>query len=713
MIKWSNTDRPRVSKAEKKSDATLVSTIKGWQEDCENWISQWEDNQEKFHRLRMRIKKTKNFPFKGCANIRMPTIETKIRKLKAALINVLFGVRPIVQVTPQPTGTWEGALKIEKFLDHLLMNVMQIKNKMIIVTDQTLEKGFYVAKPYWKIDVINRVETLKIEDLSEQELQQLFDPMTTPEMIGSAVQKKFDIDVSPRVIEDNRKAIDNAVQKILSGEKEVTITVQDVLCDYPDIALCPKVYVPTTTGFDPQSSQWIIHEFYIPLQTLKNNVAYKGWKDISAKEIEAKGNTDLDDSTLEVTKDEREGIERVQSEGHLVKIWETYCWYDINNDGVDEKCIVTMAPDFGKLLRKISMPFFSGRYPFVKFFYELTDDRWFSHRGIPEIIEDIAKEIDMQHMQKLDYQTMANSPTFLYKAGLIKPATTQFTWGLGIPVHGMNSLAETIAPLNKSNPNIEFSYKDEEMMLNAKVEELIGQVDFTLQSMINKRQPRTLGEVQLQNQNMQQVFSLDADMFRGQFEELINWVYELWCQYGDDQYEFMYFGQSSNGERIKITKEELQGKYKIAIRGNDQNTNPQVRLQKAQQILMAAQNPVYLQTGVMNPMNLFNGLKRFYQELDVPNWEELVTPPQPPPPPNPNVKVNMDELTDAEAAQVLAKQGIQPDMQGRALKSQAIVQEKMSKQKLENIEALSMVSDMIGDGEKNQRRAEKGKPAKE
>jgi len=69
----------------------------------------------------------------------------------------------------------------------------------------------------------------------------------------------------------------------------------------------------------------------------------------------------------------------------------------------------------------------------------------------------------------------------------------------------------------------------------------------------------------------------------------------------------------------------------------------------------------------------------------------------------------MDNLTDAEAAQVLETQGIQPDMQGRSLKSQAKIQEKQSKQKLENIEALSKVSDMIGksEGEANMGKAEK------
>jgi len=36
----------------------------------------------------------------------------------------------------------------------------------------------------------------------------------------------------------------------------------------------------------------------------------------------------------------------------------------------------------------------------------------------------------------------------------------------------------------------------------------------------------------------------------------------------------------------------------------------------------------------------------------------------------------MDDLTDAEQAQVLVKQGIQPDVQGRSLKSKAKIQEK-------------------------------------
>jgi hypothetical protein len=263
---------------------------------------------------------------------------------------------------------------------------------------------------------------------------------------------------------------------------------------------------------------------------------------------------------------------------------------------------------------------------------------------------------------------------YIYRAGMINKNTMQFAWGQGIAAQGMQPLNDLIQPINNNNPNVEFSYKDEQMLLETKVQELLGQPDYTLQSMINRRQPRTLGEVQMQSQGMQNMFTLDADLFRQSFEELFNWIWELWCQYGDEQYEFAYFGRNGY-EPIKMTREETQGKYKISIRGNDQNTNPQVRLQKTQMIIQMQSNPVALQTGVITPINIANGYKLALQEMDIPNWEELVMPPemiaqqmqqqQQQPPPVNDIKLKTDDLTDGEIAQILERRGIKPDMENR------------------------------------------------
>ena len=715
-VKWhKEVVQPAGSLSTERNKSPLVEKVKQWHSDSQNWTEIWRSSQDKWHKMRMRIKKKKTFPFVGCSNIRMPTIEIKMRKVKAALANVIFGIRPIVQAVPSPSGNWETARKIEKFLDHLIMEKVDVKAKSLIAIDQTLEKGFFLLKPYWRIEITNRIEELSLDDITMQEAQWLFDPVRDPIEVEGAIAQKLEVDMNDLVRDHNHKEVSRVTEEILSGTDTVKFKLQDVLYNCPDVALCEpeRVYVPTTTGYDPQSAQYLIHEFFLPLHELKINSIHKNWNIEGVEDIESRQSINLLDKAIDITKDTREGIERLQSVNKLVKIWECYCWYDINGDGTEEKCVVTIAPDFDLEMRKITLPFYSGKFPFVKLFYELTSDRWFSHRGIPELIEDIVKEIDIQHMQKIDRQTLTNSPMYIYRAGMVNPKTVQFVFGQGIPAQGMQPLGDIMAPLNSHNPNVEFSYEKEQMILETKVEELIGQVDFSLHSMINKREPRTLGEVQLQQQNMQTVFSLDADMFRSCFADLFNWMWDLWSQYGDDSYEFMYFGKDSKkeGEKIKLTREEVQGKYVITVRGNDQNTNPQNRMQKAQQIMMGTQNEMALNMGVITPIHVANAYKRFYQELDVPNWEELVSTPeqmqqtmkaqqqanqeQKMRDESDFIRLKGEDLTDGEKIQLLMKRGIKPDVQGRQMNEQNRRQEKDVEQEAKGYELLAKLTDSI------------------
>lgn len=675
---------------------SLVSRIKSRVQDSISMTSSWETNQKKWHKMRMRIKKAKTFPFIGCANLKMPTIEIKLRKVKAALVNSVFGIRPVVQVVPSPSGNWSSAIKIEKFLDHLINDVIKLKDKSIITIDQMLEKGFYLLKPYWKIDIITRDETLSLDDLSVEEAMWIFGAERTDEELVTAIGQRYDVDMNDLVAKENGEELVRIIEALKTGKNDIKVSFKDVIYDAPDVSLCEpeRIYVPTDSGYNPQECSYVIHEFMLPLETIRMNGEVKGWDLGEILDIEDSVER-ARDKDIDTIKEDREGISVLGRTGK-VRIWEYYGYEKIK--GKNQKCVITIAPDFNKTLRKLSLPFYSGKYPFVKFFYELTDDRWFAHRGIPEIIEDIVKEIDLQHCQKIDQQTMRNVPQYAFRAGMLNPNAVQFLFGQGYPVQGMQPLSDLIMPINNNNPNVEFSYEREQMILESKVEELVGQVDFTLQSMINKRQPRTLGEVQLQQQNMQQVFSLDADVVRMQFEEVFKWIWELWCQYGKDDYEFAYFGKEG-WEPIKLTKEETQGSYKVTVRGNDQNTNSQVRLQKAQMILMSMENQFAIQSGVVTPMNLANAYKRLFQELDIPNWEELVSPPQPPQPQPPDVKIKMDDLTDGEQAQVLASRGIQPDSQGRALKSKSKLDDKESDRDMKGAEVMTKIMKTIGGNE--------------
>jgi hypothetical protein len=299
-----------------------------------------------------------------------------------------------------------------------------------------------------------------------------------------------------------------------------------------------------------------------------------------------------------------------------------------------------------------------------------------------EMIADLVREIDTQHNQKIDSQSLRNAPMISYRAGVVNPNLIKFAPAQAIPRHD----PDDVLMINNTNLNTDFSYEKEQMILESKIEELIGQVDYSLQSMINRRQPRTAFEVSQQQSSMQNVFSLDADLYIESFSELFNMVWDLWCQYGNDQEEFAYFGE--NGwEQIRLTREEIQGKYKLVLRGNDQNFNPQVRQERANQIMMSTLNPVALQMGVVQPQNVYNAYKKFYQTLDIPNWQEFVTDPaqlqqmNPPKPPPPPVKMEMADLTPAEAAQVKGASGIQPDIQGMKMSKDEELSDKQMERK--------------------------------
>lgn len=646
--------------------------------DSINNSSTWATNQAKFNRIRMRVKKKKVYPFIGASDLRQPTAEIKIKKLKSAVSNVILGLRPIVQCNPGPSGNIETAMKIEKFVDHLIIDKMDYKPSAVITIDQTLECGFYLNKPYWRYEENKRELEWNIKDISMEDAMFLFDGNTGIDEVVSYLIDKFEIDTSHKVIDENLIELERVAVEILSASKRVKFTALDVLFDGPDVALInpEKVFVPTTSGYKVQSAEWICHEYEMPLEAIKRCAKNKGWNIEDVEDISSYygvDNKDLRDRQLDV----QEGIDRLNDKGSMVRIWEWYGWCDIDGSGKKTKTCITVAPEFKKIMRKVGLPFDNGKWPFVKYYYELREDRWYAHRGIVEVAEDLIKEIDIQHNMKIDYQSTNINPIKLYRAGMVNPNLLTGAPNQVVPVRGNMPLSDVVLPVNTHNPNVEFSYEKEEQTLLSKIEELIGQVDYTLQSQINRRQPRTLGEVELQNQSANTVFSLDSDMFRNSFSELFHMIWDLWCQYGQDEYEFMYFGQ--NGwEKIKLSREEIQGEYKFTVRGNDQNSNPNVRLMKAQQIISFITNPVLLQTGVVTVPQIIAGAKRFMQTLDIEGWEQFINmqpnPPQPPPV-GETIKPKFKDLTDAEQAQVLGSLGVMPDAQGRMMDKQIELQE--------------------------------------
>ncbi len=373
-------------------------------------------------------------------------------------------------------------------------------------------------------------------------------------------------------------------------------------------------------------------------------------------------------------KDYREGVDRFARSGNI-RLWEIYTWEKLyETDEHPRKCVITIAPDFNKCLRRIQNNALTGDFPFARIDREILDDRWYSPRGIPELITDIVKEIDVQKNQRIDSQTQRNLPFYLYRVGIVNP-NLKLKPGKGIPVPAGVPFSEVFQMVNNTNLNAEFSNKDEIQQLNAETEELLGEVNFTLQSQINKRQPRTGVEVDAQVQAAVPQSTIEGDIVCHGFSRLFQMIVDLWSQFGEDTYTFNYFGnQNGKPEQIKIGKEELQG-HNIVVRGNDANTNPQIRIQKSMQVGSIISDPLALQMGIVTPVNVYQAKREQLQQLGF-DPDQFVTPPQPPkpqPPPPLPVQISMSDLTPAEKAQTIQRLGIMPDYQGHIEKDTADV----------------------------------------
>lgn len=647
------------------NDEQLLTKYKSLIQMSLDGTSEWRSKQDQWHKQRMCVKKKKVFPYEGCSNLKMPTIERHIRKKKAKLANRIFGIRPIVQAVPPPSGNPQTSQRIEKFVDHLLMDVMNVYPKFLIALDKMLESGFSVLKSFWRIDITKRYETFGLEDMSVEDAAMMFSHGTDPDWIKEEIVKRLSIDMNPMVAEENEKAIEDAIVKLYQGADEVTIDVQDIIYNAPDVAIpdVERIIVPPESPLDPKDCEWKCHDMIIPFRVFKTRTS-RGYKNIDVvNDLLARSAADPN-FMKDQTKDTREGIQRFQASGDI-RVQELYTWEKLNEGDVEpRKCIITICPDFNVVCRRISADGIDGEDPFSRINNEIIDDRWFSSRGIPEIITDIAKEIDTQKNQRIDSQTARNAPMWMYRVGIMNPQA-KLKPNKGIPVPAGVPFGEAFAMVNNTNLNAEYSYKDEMMMLNAETEELLGEVNFTLQSQINKRQPRTGTEVEQQVNNSVPSSNIEADMVMNGFNDFVQKVFALWCKNGDDQVEFQYFGPDANGqfETIKLSKEELQG-HLITLRGNDANTNPDKRIQKAITIKQMVNDPVSLQMGITTPMNVYNANREFFQQMGV-NPDLYVSPPAPPPPPPlPKINLAMEDMTPMEQMQIKQRMGIQPDVPG-------------------------------------------------
>lgn len=564
----------------------------------------------------------KSFPWPGASNIHVFLTDEKIRKLKPNYINLAFEGDTVVNFQALGATPIERATAAELLMDWVLKYKMNQApginyfRGLSIIVDRMLEKGKGYGKVIWDYQDIHTTTFVDITQLPMQIQQVIQDPLITDEELLAIIYQFSELD--PNIDEDVKNANQMVVQ-FRQGKTTLRYKAKTVVYDGPRVIPVDDkdLIVPSFTT-DIQSATRITHRLYLTENDLRISARNgKYLKEAVAEVIDSKqnsrttksGNTDriLSMEQIQVLKRQREGVSEPEHTYDLFEIWEIYFWHDIDNDGVKEKVVATYHPQTQTILRMIEFPYNHYKWPFVVFDYELNDDRFYSQRGIPELLDHYQTELTMQENNKLDRMTLANSLQFKYRIGAINPKNIRFIPGQGIPVHRMDDLQEL--PIN----NIDISYDNEMNRIRALAESYIGQPDINLQASMGGER-RTAFEVSEMVSLGRQVFSFDARLFKDSLVKLYDQIFELWIQYGPDQMEI----KATGSEPIVLTKMDIIGNFDIVPSGEFTLLSRTMEVQRAFADLQLAVNDT------SGAVDKYNAWEIYFRKANPKNTKRLL-----------------------------------------------------------------------------------------
>jgi len=539
--------------------------------------------------------KDPQYPWPGSSNIIMPLIDNEVTKAKAPLLSTLT-INPIVTFKPLSVRAFDQTDLAEETMQWLLKSRMRDFEKQIeICTDAMGTYGYGILKTVYEFETevvteIVRKEELSLDDKADIALVQ------AQVQNGELSQKDFDLAFTQLVsdrwglsLEDetDQTAIEDIMNFILSEKDDIEIQRVAVTRDAPYVATVdPALFYPEEGVGELRDAERMT-EIVFDTHNEMQKKAETGWYDaeavkqilqkLRAKENEAKsGSRDADSqpfSQINTVKRNREGISSTSRKG-VIENREVYCLYDIHNRGVKDKCLLIYNPDTNIKLRFMEFPYEHGEWPYIQVRNEETDGRFYSPRGIGELIDDIDEMITKNHRSKLNAMQIANSPTFKYRLGSnINPNNMQWTPGQFYPVMNMNDFEAVQVPINDT------SFDNEENNLRFWVEGTVGSADFAFRE--QKSEARTAQEVQAIQSITVSAQTLKVNRFQREIKNVYRQIWNLWMQYGPDKFTTF----APNGDVRHSSKFDMDAKFDMDPTATFGDNNPEGRRVKAEQRL--------------------------------------------------------------------------------------------------------------------------------
>jgi hypothetical protein len=550
----------------------FVKDVSASVDDAKTQRGFWEQQIDRYINMRYGFRAKKTHPWPGCANYIMPLIDTDISRVKPSYVN-LVNVSPIVSFEPYGPEDIEPARKREFLFDWRMRTKVNYFEQYVMGVDFMLNQGAVIFKTNWKFTTRSYYKKIDLKEVPQEVLEAIYDPRMDDDYLYKILVEEFRIDDT---FDENKEAIYGAIKEFREGKSEFELKLIEADEDRAELTACSirdDITFPVDTC-NLNEARFIDYIFTRSQNDIKIAIETGRYEKYSDEEIASWSNSVPQDR-------QRRGLQsQINRKDEPIWLHETCVWYDIDGDGIEERCIVTWPEaNPAAILRFIELPYDHGMWPYVLVKREFNGPGVFESRGYGALGEDFQNAISTFVNQSVDNGTITNTPRTKYKRGsLANIRNIRYVPGEAVEI--LTNI-EDVKTEQIGNGSQAFLFQSAQYF-KSWADQRTGNISAGLTSPNNMPGAGTQGtktakEIGLVEQIGSEVQSLDLQVFQQQMATVYYQIDSLYEQFGSDEEEFLITGDKP----MKVSRREIQGKFNIVPNGKLDNSNPALRAAKA------------------------------------------------------------------------------------------------------------------------------------
>jgi len=385
---------------------------------------------------------------------------------------------------------------------------------------------------------------------------------------------------------------------------------------------------------DPDKADAVIESLYMTASELYTMVD-RGLFDKNAVETIIKGSGDYRNNQIQdgikLKQADKAGMASTadtSSELTRYHILECYCKKDVYGSGINSELVTWTHDGSGELLRATYLHRVNAktkRRPYAKVdFYKRAGQIY--GIGLIELIYNITKEIDALNNMAVDFGLISSMPF-----GYIRASAS--TGNVAIPIE-----PGALVPLDNPSQDVFFPNLGNKggwasgqiNFLYSIIERLTGLNDITYGSMSSQGAARTASGVRA----LVGESNTNLDIFLRRLNRGMKKVYKQMLALIQEKMppglEFRITGDDGAGYFRQVrTRDEIAGTYDFSLEPNSSASNPQIKMQNAQQVYQMTSNVLDIQLGIITPLQRYESVKSLLTSMGIRDFAKYIQkPPQ-------------------------------------------------------------------------------------